>query len=63
MSSVVRLIRREPNVITGVVTSVYGVLQVFDIIEWSDVQTGAVTVLLGAVMLMVRQLVTPTQGG
>ena len=59
MKAVVRLIRREPNVITGVVTAAYGVLQVFDIIDWSDTQTGAVTVLLGAVMLMVRQLVTP----
>ena len=60
MNSIARLIRREPNVITGVVTAVYGVLQVFDIVNWTDAQTGAVTVLLGALMLAVRQLVTPT---
>lgn len=60
MNAIIRLIRNEPNVITGLVTAVYGVLQVFDVISWDDMQEGAVIVLLGATMILVRQLVTPT---
>lgn len=60
MSPITRLIRNEPALLTGLATAVFGVLQVFDVINWNDAQTGAVTVLAGAFMVVVRQMVTPT---
>lgn len=60
MNAIIRVLRNEPALIMGVVTAVYGVLQVFDVVNWTDEQTGAVTVLLGGLMGLVRSIVTPT---
>ncbi len=58
--SILRVIRKEPVVITGAVATIIGVLMSFEIINWSEGQTESVMVSFGVVMMLVRQLVTPT---
>lgn len=54
---IARLVR-EPVLVIGVVTALFGVLAVFGV-ELTERQIGAIVVFLGAVMSLVRFLVTP----
>lgn len=60
MSGLIRVIRNEPNLITGVFTAAFNALALFSVIDWTDDQMAAMNILLGAVMVLVRQIVTPT---
>ena len=52
-------IAREPNAILGVIVAGYGVLVAFGILELTAPQAGAVTALGGALVILLRWLVTP----
>lgn len=56
---IIDVIRREPALITGVATAAFNVLILFDIVNWSEPQIAGVNILAGAVMALVRQIVTP----
>lgn len=61
MNAITRLIRREPAALTGAISAVIGVLLVFGVITWTDQQLGVVMVATGALMVLVRNLVTPVE--
>lgn len=52
-------IAREPNAIAGVLVGAYGLLVAFDVIVLTATQFGAVTAFGGAVVFLLRWLVTP----
>lgn len=52
-------IAREPNAIVGVIVSAYGTLVAFGVLELTATQVGAVTALGGALVILLRWLVTP----
>lgn len=52
-------IAREPNAIAGVLVAAYGLLVAFDVIVLTATQFGAVTAFGGAVVFLLRWLVTP----
>lgn len=56
--NIIQRITREPVLLIGVVTAVFGVLNVFDI-GLTEGQIGAIVAALGAIMALVRFLVTP----
>jgi hypothetical protein len=53
-------IAREPNAIAGVLVAGYGLLVAFDVIVLTATQFGAVTAFGGAVVFLLRWLVTPS---
>lgn len=57
--TILQRIAREPNAVLGVVVAAYGVLVAFDVLELSAQQVGAVTALGGALVFLLRWLVTP----
>jgi len=57
MTLVQRLVR-EPVAIIGVLTALFGVLTVFDV-GLTEEQTGALIVLAGAIMAVLRFITTP----
>lgn len=52
-------IAREPNAILGVLVGGYGLLVAFDVLVLSAQQVGAVTAFGGALVILLRWLVTP----
>ena len=50
----------EPVAITALVAAVLGLLLILNVI--SDEVAGALGILLGAVLVVVRQMVTPVEG-
>lgn len=57
--SIWQRIAREPNAIVGVIVAGYGVLVAFGVLELTAQQVGAVTALGGALVILLRWLVTP----
>ena len=57
---IIRVLRQEPNRITAVAVSVLGVLTLFDLVSWTDVQIGGVLLAFGALLELVRSIVAPT---
>lgn len=58
-TAIIRVLRKEPAAITGVISAVIGVGLAFGALDWSGDQAGLVMVAVGALMVLVRQLVTP----
>ena len=52
-------IAREPNAVLGVIVGGYGLLVAFDVLVLSAQQVGAVTAFGGALVFLLRWLVTP----
>ena len=52
-------IAREPNAILGVIVAAYGLLVAFDVLELTAPQVGAATAFGGALVILLRWLVTP----
>ena len=59
-ATIIRVLRREPARITAVAVASIGLLTLFGVVNWTDVQIGAVLVAFAAVLELVRSLVTPT---
>lgn len=57
--TILQRIAREPNALTGIAISTYGVLVAFGILELTIQQTGALAALGGALVFALRWLVTP----
>lgn len=57
--TILQRIAREPVAVAGVAISVYSVLVAFGLVELTDVQTGALGGLGGALVFALRWLVTP----
>lgn len=57
---VLRRITREPAAVLGVVTAATGLLILFGV-PITDMQAGGILTFAGALMVLVRQLVTPTR--
>ncbi len=60
MKSLIRVLRREPARITAVALATVGLLTLFGVVSWTDVQIGGVLLAFSAVLELVRSLVTPT---
>lgn len=52
-------IARQPVAIAGLIVATYGLLVAFGVLELTDPQLGAVTTFGGAVIFLLRWLVTP----
>lgn len=52
-------IAREPNAVLGVIVAGYGLLVVFNVLVLSAQQVGGVTAFGGALVVLLRWLVTP----
>lgn len=59
MSSLIAKIARESVAITGLATSVIGLLVAFGV-DLTEVQIGAIVAALGALMLVLSRFTTPT---
>jgi len=59
MNQAVQKVSREPALLVGVVTSGLGLAVLFGV-PLSNEQTGGIVVFLGAVMALVRYIVTPS---
>lgn len=57
--SLLQRIAREPNAILGVIVGGYGLLVAFNVLELTAQQVGAVTAFGGALVILLRWLVTP----
>lgn len=57
--SLLQRIAREPNAILGVIVAAYGLLVAFDVLELTAQQVGAATAFGGALVFLLRWLVTP----
>ena len=60
MKAIIRVLRREPARITAVALASVGLLTLFGVVSWTDAQIGGVLLAFGAVLELVRSLVTPT---
>ena len=57
--TILQRIAREPNAVLGVIVGAYGLLVAFDVLELTAQQVGAVTAFGGALVILLRWLVTP----
>lgn len=57
--SIWQRIAREPNAILGLIVAVYGVLVAFEVLAFTAQQVGAVTAFGGALVILLRWVVTP----
>ena len=63
MQSIIDRVRREPALVSGLVTAVIALAVAFGL-DLSEEQVGSILAVVAAVMaLVVRQQVTPTSGG
>lgn len=60
MKNILQRVAREPNALVGVVIALYSALVVFDVFHPTAQQTGALGILGGSVVVLLRWLVTPT---
>lgn len=56
---IVKKIAREPVLITGVVTTFFGMLVAFGV-DLTNEQSGSVVAFIGVVMMLLRAITTPT---
>jgi hypothetical protein len=57
--TIIHRIARDPAGVTALFTAIVAVLLLFDIVELTEVQTGALAGVLAAVLLFIRMYATP----